>query len=1293
MDLRKELDRLGDALEECLAGDQRRFRRRISGVRKRLVRSLPIDRGLKALREDIEHSRQALARRQSLQFELAVSEELPIHQHADRLLAAISQHQVVIVAGETGSGKTTQIPKICLQAGRGRTGTIACTQPRRIAARSVARRLADELKCALGSAVGFQVRFQEQYGPDTLVKFMTDGVLLAEASRDRYLSDYDTIIIDEAHERSLNIDFLLGYLKPLCRRRPELRVIVTSATIDTEKFSAHFDGAPVIEVEGRSFPVEVRYRPLEAPDSEELRELGTGVASAVDELTEDQSRGDILVFASGERDIREIADVLEKQQYHRTEILPLFGRLSSAAQDRIFNPRPGGPRRIIVSTNVAETSLTVPGIRYVIDSGVARVSRYSHRSKIQRLPIEPVSQASAQQRAGRCGRLGPGVAIRLYAEEDLLSRPAYTEPEILRTNLAAVVLRLKSLGLGDADDFSFVDRPETKLVKDGLMLLAELGGVDDQGRLTSIGRSLADLPVDVRLARMLVEAGNQGCVQEVLPIVAGLSIRDPRERPQNKQSKADEAHKVFEDPRSDFLTWLNLWRGWLEQRNALSRNALRRWCENHFLSYRRMREWSDIVRQLQEVLGSRGGLADPQDTRYEAVHRALLSGLLGQIGMLDVKPQYLGPRGRRFNLFPGSALFGRPPKWVLSALILETTKVYARTNAAIDVAWIEPAATHLTKHSYSAPYWSRKAGRVMAMENVTLFGLPIVQQRRVHYGPADPAHAHEIFILDGLVRDAVNTRGKFAQHNRKLRASIEYLEDKRRQRDLLVEEQVLEAFFASRVPVHINTTKAFEKWRLKAEQKEPKLLYLSEQELLANEDHGVSKREFPDAWTVDGHNIPLKYAFSPGETKDGVTMEVPLHSLAALGAASLDWLVPGLLPAKIQALLRGLPKPVRRQLVPIPQTVEQLLGTLVPHRHRLTLALTEQVFSQFGVKIPTEAWPREIPAHFSFNVRVRDESGELLGEGRDIEALQAEFAGLARERFQQQINQIYHEDHLTEWSFGTLPEEAELPGGGVAYPAVVDQESAVGLRLFESRGVAQGYHRDGVLRLLRLQLSDKVKYLERRRAISDLAGLRYRSVDTASHLRRDLFRAGLLSHMPDVAPRDEPQFEELLQTCRKHIVEDCGRVGELLETVLELFHNATRSLDALRGRFAAAEEDIGEQLGYLLYPGFLTEVSERRLRDYPRYLKGVIFRLDRLDLDPRRDESRMQVVRRYWKAYLSVSEVDDVDAAELDRLHWLIEEFRISVFAQQLGTSGKISERLLNGQLKRLGLPTVKITQ
>lgn len=1291
MNSREDLDHLTEALDNCLAGDQRRFRRRISGLRKRLVRSLPVDKGLSALRKEIETSQQVLARRQAQQFDLSVGDELPIHRHVDKLRDAIVQHQVVIVAGETGSGKTTQIPKICLQAGLGRAGTIACTQPRRIAARSVARRLAEELSCTLGSAVGFQVRFQEQYGPETQVKFMTDGVLLAEASRDRYLSRYDTIIIDEAHERSLNIDFLLGYLKPLCQRRPELRIIVTSATIDTEKFSAHFHNAPVIEVEGRSFPVEIRYRPLESPEGDEPIEVGVGVAAAVAELTAAKALGDILVFASGERDIREISDHLDRQQYLRTQILPLFGRLSSAVQDQIFKPRAGGPRRIIVSTNVAETSLTVPGIRYVIDTGVARISRYSARSKIQRLPIEAISQASAQQRAGRCGRLGPGIAIRLYSEEDLLGRPAYTEPEILRTNLAAVILRLKSLGLGNADDFSFVDRPEPKLINDGLLLLSELGAIDARGQLTTVGKSLADLPVDVRLGRMLVEAGKRACPQDIVPIVAGLSIRDPRERPQAKQSQADEAHQVFQDPRSDFLTWLNLWRSWLEQRRSRSRNGLRRWCEDHFLSYRRMREWSDIVRQLQEVLGVSGQQQTAQEASYEQVHRALLSGLLGQIGMLDVKPQYRGPRGRRFNLFPGSALFRRPPKWVLSALILETTKVYARTNASIDVAWIEPAASHLTKHSYSDPYWSQKSGRVMAMEQVTLFGLPIVQQRRVHYGPRDPDHAHDLFILDGLVRDAVNSRGAFVQHNRKLRASIEYLENKRRQRDLLAEENVLETFFAQRVPAHIHTTKAFEKWRQQAEAQTPKLLYLTEQELLANPNHGISKQEFPDLWTLGGHDFVLKYAFSPGETTDGVTMEVPLHSLALLRSASLDWLVPGLLPGKIQALLRGLPKPLRRQLVPIPQTVDQLLSVLVPHRQRLTLALTELIESQFGLKVPTEAWPQDIPAHFMFNVRVRDTHGELLGEGRKLEKLQAQFSSLARTRFQQQIDQIYHEDHLSEWTFDALPEEVNLPGGGVAYPAVVDQETAVGLRLFEKPDVARSYHYDGILRLLRLQLSDKVKYLERKRAISDIAALRYRPIDTAQKLRADLFRASLQAQLRNELPRNTTQFLTLLEACRKSVVADCGRIGAVVETLLEHYHSVIRALEALRGRFAAAEDDIREQLGFLVYPGFLTEVAEPKLRDYPRYLKAVAFRLERLDLDPRRDEARMQIVRRYWKAYLAACEAADLDPLELDQLHWLIEEFRVSVFAQQLGTSGKISERTLNDQLKRLGRPKVRV--
>jgi ATP-dependent helicase HrpA len=943
--MKSTLKALSAQLDQCMVADQHRLRQRLA----RLKKTSNSSEVLKHLTAEFAKSQQQ--RRQRLDS-LPIPdypEELPVSERRTEIAKAIKENQVVIVAGETGSGKTTQLPKICLDIGRGVAGLIGHTQPRRLAARSVASRIASELKSELGHAVGYKVRFSDHTRPESYIKLMTDGILLAESQNDHFLNQYDTLIIDEAHERSLNIDFLLGYLKQLLPKRPNLKLIITSATIDTERFAKHFNDAPIIEVTGRTYPVELRYRPLEAVDEEAKdRNIQQAILDAVDEAAR-LGQGDVLIFLPGEREIRETAESLRKHHPLHTEILPLYARLSAAEQNRVFQTHKG--RRIVLATNVAETSLTVPGIRYVIDPGLARMSRYSHRTKVQRLPIEKVSQASANQRAGRCGRVAPGVCFRLYSEMDFINRTEFTEPEIKRSNLAAVILQMKSLRLGEVEHFPFVEPPEQKMISDGYKLLQELGAVDAAQHLTETGKQLAKLPVDPRIGRMVLAAKQEDCLEEVLVIASAISVQDPRERPHEYQQAADEKHRQFKDERSDFLAYLNLWRSFHEQKRHLSNNKLRKWCKENFISYLRMREWHDVHAQMHSLITDMGWRPNQIEAGYTEIHRALITGLLGNLANKTQSQEYAGARGIKLYIFPGSGLFKKQPKWFMAAELVETTRLYARLIAKIESEWIEQVAGDLCKRSYFEPHWEKTPAAVMAYERVTLYGLVINPKRKVHYSRIDSVEARQIFIRKALVAGDFQTQAKFFEHNKQLVADIETLEAKSRRRDVLVDEQVLYDFYDQLIPDDICDGRRFEKWRKAAEEKNKQLLYLTREDLMHHEAEGASEAQFPDSMQIAGMSLKLSYHFEPGSEDDGVTVTVPLPALNLLQPQQFDWLVPGLLHEKICQLLKSLPKVLRRNFVPVPDFANACLRSLAVSDIPLIEALQQQLKKISGVEI------------------------------------------------------------------------------------------------------------------------------------------------------------------------------------------------------------------------------------------------------------------------------------------------------------------------------------------------------
>ncbi|MHB0917384.1 MAG: ATP-dependent RNA helicase HrpA [Thiobacillus sp.] len=1234
--------------------------------------------------------------------------DLPVSARRDDILAALKTNRVLILCGETGSGKTTQIPKMCMEARLGSEAAhpgklIGCTQPRRIAARSVAARIAQELGSELGGIVGYKVRFTDTVRHDTAIKVMTDGILLAESQGDPLLSRYDTIIIDEAHERSLNIDFLLGYLKTLVEKRDDLRVVITSATIDAERFSKHFNDAPVIEVSGRTYPVEIRWRPIEreepaAPakgEREKKDRDGPDQIAAILDATDELARlgsGDILVFLPGEREIRDTAEALRKHHPPGTEILPLFSRLSVAEQDAIFKPT-NALRRIVLATNVAETSLTVPGIRYVIDPGNARVKRYSARNKVEQLLIEKISQASANQRAGRCGRVADGICIRLYDEADFNNRPRFTDPELLRSSLAGVILRMKTLGLGDVVGFPFIDPPSSRLVTDGYQLLAELHALDEAGQLTAIGKKLGKLPLDPRIARMLLAAEQQRCVREVLIIASALSVQDPRDRPMERAQAADEKHKLFADERSDFMGWLKLWRWYEEQvQHKKTNRQLQTLLQDHFLSPRRMREWRDIHGQLHAQMAELGLRENEKDAGYDTIHQALLTGLLGNIGFKsdDAKSRpkpgegnYQGARGIKLSIHPGSALAKKAPKWIMAAELTDTGRLLARTVAEVRPEWIEAAGRHLLTRMFIEPHWEKDGARVVAFERVSLYGITLVPRRKIHYGPIDPVLSRELFIRGALVAGEYDTRAPWFAHNRALIQEIEDLEHKARKSGVWLDEERIFRIFDARIPADLHNGAAFEKWRAEAEAADPKILFLKREDILG-EALGADHALFPETMAVDGVTCRLKYRFEPGHPLDGVTLHLPLYLLNRIEPAQIDWLVPGLIREKLTLLLKSLPKDKRRPLIPLPDTVTAFLSVAKPGEQTLTAALAAFIHKKRGIDIHPDEWKGELPAHLHMNVSVIDDSGQELASGRDLAALRQQLGGAARITYGGGAEDSeFERTGLVEWNFGDLPEQVKFKRGGrelIGYPALVDNGESVDLRLLDAPDVAAMETRRGVVRLLRIALAAQFKQLDKDLARETALALKYRSFGSPEQLRAALIDAiatrALLGD--DDTPRDAKAFAKQKERAKPKISVVKQALLRDVAEILDLHAQVTARL-AAKPQFTAAMRDETAHLAALLPPDFITATPWTHLKDLPRYLRGILKRLEKLPAAEQRDSRGMAGVLTLQNKYQARrGQVKGEVPAALEDFRWQLEELRISLFAQELKTPYPVSAKRLD---------------
>ncbi|WP_292979274.1 ATP-dependent RNA helicase HrpA [Nitrosomonas sp.] len=1229
-------------------------------------------------------------------------EDLPVVARREEIARAISQHQTVIICGETGSGKTTQLPKICLELGHGagKQGTghlIGHTQPRRIAARTVAARIATELNSPLGQLVGYKVRFSDQTHPGTRIKLMTDGILLAETQQDPLLRAYHTLIIDEAHERSLNIDFLLGYLKQLLPRRSDLKLIITSATIDARRFSAHFNDAPVIEVSGRLFPVEILYRPFDDPAESEDRDLPRAILGAVDEAMY-MGEGDMLIFLPGEREIRETAETLRKHAFSGPggragmEILPLFARLSHAEQARIFTS--GQQRRIVLATNVAETSLTVPGIRYVIDTGLARINRYSYRNKVEQLLVEKISQASANQRAGRCGRVMNGICFRLYSMEDFAARPEYTDPEILRSSLASVILRMKSLRIGDVEQFPFIQPPPARMIADGYQLLSELGALNEQKGLTQTGHQLARFPTDPRIARMIVAARQENCLSEVLIIASALSLQDPRDRPFEHQQAADQAHQPFRDDRSDFMSYLKLWDFFNELlKHKKSNKKLIEQCQKNFISHRRMREWREIHGQLHTLVSEMGLRPNQIPAGYDEIHRALLSGLLGNIGFKsDEKGVYEGARGIKFSIFPGSSLKKNKPKWVVAAELAETTKLYARGAAVIDPAWLEKIAGKLCKKHYFDPHWEKQRTQAMVFERVTLYGLAIVPKRRVAYGPVNPAHARELFIREALVAGEYESNAPFLQHNQQLIDEIRALESKVRRQDILVDEQQIFEFYAARIPVEIYSGNAFEKWRKQAEQANPRLLYLTREILMRQSADEKTIEQYPETLVAAGHILPLSYRFDPGHPLDGVTVTVPLPLLNQFMPFHFDWLVPGLIREKITWYVKILPKLVRRHAIPVPQFITRFLEWLDTCPDQETLlaeSLSAFIRKEAGIRVPLDTWGnQQLPAHLQMNIKVVDDTGATLGMGHDLAVLKAQFGQTAQQLFTHSAGaepDSIERDGIICWDFGELPQETGFSRAGkqlIGYPALVDQKQSVAIQLFDTREGAQRSMRGGVRRLLCLALKDRIRQLEKSSPADQKTLLLMSSLIEMDRLREDVYAAivDLALIGDDPLPRNEEEFNAQVARART-------RLGTVTQEMTGLIHAMAQSCQELKKRLsildksaASLKKDLEEQLHHLIYPGFLSVTRWQYLQHLPRYLKGMLLRLDKYSKNPGRDQEQTEMISTLWSQYiqrLNKHRQAGTTDPNLELFRWQIEELRISLFSQELKTPMPVSVKRL----------------
>ena len=1298
-------------LEALMLLDQARLKARIQRMEAR--GKPPSEREVAALRLEVRCAREKLEVRRRLLPVPSFPGTLAIEARRSEIATAIAAHPVVIVCGETGSGKTTQIPKICLDLKRGVQGMIGCTQPRRLAARSVAARLSAELDSEIGNAVGYKIRFTDRVREQSYVKVMTDGVLLAEIHSDRELKAYDTLIIDEAHERSLNIDFLLGYLKRLLPRRPELKVIITSATIDSARFARHFESAPVIEVSGRTYAVEVHYRPAQ-DGANEVTELKNQVVRALDEVYAAEGQGDVLIFLPGEREIRATAEALRKHPRARVgsateqiEILPLYARLSVAEQDRIF--RPGAARRIVLATNVAETSLTVPRIRYVIDSGLARINRYALRSKVNQLQIEKISQAAAKQRAGRCGRVANGICIRLYSEDDFAARPAFTTPEILRTSLAGVILRMQALELGAVEQFPFIDPPSARSIAAGYQLLSELGALDAQGTLNSVGHELARLPLDPKIGRMLLAAGAANCLSEVLVIAAALSVSDPRERPLAQRALAVESQRQFEDQRSEFLSYLKLWQFFQAAlKHKKSNRKLAQLCRDNFLSYTRMLEWRDIYAQLHALVAEMGMRLNAAVASYEHIHRALLTGLLGHIGVKDSESDgYLGARQTKFWLAAGNLYQKQKPKWVTAAELTHTTRLYARCAARIEPEWIEAIAMGLLERSYFDPHWDKEKQQVIAFERVSLYGLSLVAKRRVAYASIDPSQARAIFIRSALVAAELKARPAFLQHNLALIEEIEALEHKSRRPDMLVDDEAIFRFYDSLIPEGIYTVGAFEQWRGTVERENPELLYLARDDLMRYSGANISEALYPDTINLSGVEYRLRYRFDPGHALDGVSVTLPLYALNQVNPTRFEWLVPGFLREKITLLLKSLPQRLRRELVPLPTYVTQCMVALEsvdPEITPLANALSQYLERNSNLVVTQEEWQSvDLPRHLLMNFRIVRDSGEELAIGRDFAQLRDRFAAPATDSFRARAAIGFEREGIKAWDFGDLPGELELTRNGtrlLAYPALVDCANSVALRLFDSREHAERATRSGLLRLFMLALPQQLKYFDKQ--LSGLATLcllyaaapdapevyraQQASLAPCDELKRDLIAAVcetvFLNGQPALST--ESAFSERHSAGKARLATVGEALCHLLHAILVLHKTLQQRLsETPTGPYQRSLQDIKTQLAHLVFRGFVRRTPAERLREFPRYLKALQLRLDKLRFAPERDWQHTAEITGLWQNYLRCAANGEHNQA-LEDFRWLIEELRVSLFAQALRTPVPISVKRLQKQWQDL---------
>ena len=1320
---------LKQSLQQVMAKDHHFLARKLGEIEKLARASKPVDELLEKWQAQLQRSQAQVLRRQALVPQSIEFPELPVCEKRESIAETIAQHQVVVLAGETGSGKTTQIPKISLTIGRGVKGLIGHTQPRRIAANTVANRIAEELKMPLGEKVGYQVRFSDQSNDNTLIKVMTDGILLAEIQNDPFLNKYDTLIIDEAHERSLNIDFLLGYLKQLLPKRPDLKLIITSATIDLERFSAHFNNAPIIEVSGRTYPVDVWYRPLYElqtdDESEAEPDLYSAIVDAVHEIEAHEKQksirgGDILVFLSGEREIREAADALRKAQFAHMEVLPFYARLSLSEQQKVFSPHTG--RRIVLATNVAETSITVPGIRYVIDPGLARISRYSYRTKVQRLPIEPVSQASANQRKGRCGRVAEGICIRLYSEEDFNARPAFTDAEILRTNLAAVILQMLQLRMGDIHKFPFIDPPDHRLISDGFKLLEELHAVNAKNQLTPVGQQLAKLPLDPRLARMLLTAQSQSCIRELLIIVSALSVQDPRERPVEKQQAADQMHRRFWSEHSDFLGYVSLWDYFETQRQALSQNQLRKLCKKEFLSYLRLREWRDIHHQLCVAIKDLDFRINTEPANYEAIHKSLLTGLLGNLGFNHEEREYLGARNRKFAIFPGSSLVKKTPKWIMAAELIETSKLFAHTVAKIEPDWVIDAAAHLIKRQQYEPHYDARSGQVMAYEKISLYGLVIVEKKSVIFGHIDPVLAREIFIRAALVEGLYAQHPKrrrspppnlplgkgerpnsppcqggaggsdFFTHQQNLLKELEDLESKARRRDIVVDEQVIFDFYNERIPESVVNFTSFETWRKKAEEKNPSLLFIPRDYLMRHAADSVTQAQFPNQLEWKGMQFPLSYHFEPGHAQDGLSVHVPMSLLHLVPEYRLQWLVPGILRDKLISIVKALPKSLRKHFVPVPDWVDRLLEKIQIDNKPLLEVVAAELKKLSGVEISQDAWiDLKLDDFYICNIRVVDDQGKTIANSRNLEDLRQQYRSRVQENIQTAAVNI-ERHQIVEWDFDDLPPFVQLPRGGIsirAYPALVDKNTSVSLLVSDNPHEALAKTQRGLCRLIYLSLPTAVKYCQKELLKGQALALSVAEMGKQEEIVDDLIMTAiklLVCNDQQNLPRTKEAFTTDVAICKEELIAKATSLAQTLLQALQLLVDVKKTLKQHKQNLAMAYAvgDIQAQINQLFYKSMLFDTPENWLMQLPKYCRGILLRLEKVLLNPQKDRLLINEISPWWQKLEEWKAKEGAyrlaqNTAMMD-FRWWIEELRVSLFAQTLKTVVPVSAKRLEKQ-------------